>query len=214
MIRELTNDQKTLTNFLHIFLGKGGNTGPLIVTYNRDELIRDLNEVVKYDWTSFLHDRIDLVNPHADLDGITRGGYKLIYQDHPSESIASMGGRRGGGPNFWYSLGLQITGDGTIYDVRWGSPADKAKLAPGQKLLGVNGLVYSGSALEQAVTAAKSGTEPIHLIMQSQTYLKPVDIDYHEGMKFPVMVRVEGTRDYLDEITEPLVKPINPTTNQ
>ena len=42
-IRELTNDQKSLTDFLHIFLGKGGNTGPLIVTYNRDELVDDLN---------------------------------------------------------------------------------------------------------------------------------------------------------------------------
>ena len=46
-IRELTDDKKSLTDFLHIFLGKGGNTGPLIVTYNRDELIKDLNEVVK-----------------------------------------------------------------------------------------------------------------------------------------------------------------------
>jgi predicted metalloprotease with PDZ domain len=214
-IRELTDDKKSLTDFLHIFLGKGGNTGPLIVTYNRDELLKDLNDVVKYDWATFLHDRIDLVNPHADLDGITRGGYKLVYQDHPSESIASMGGRRGGGgPNFWYSLGLQITGDGTIYDVRWGSPADKAKLAPGQKLLGVGGLVFSSDALQQAVIAAKSGTDPIHLIMQSQTYLKPVDLDYHDGMKYPVMVRVEGTRDYLDEITEPLVKSATPPTTK
>jgi predicted metalloprotease with PDZ domain len=208
-IRELTDDKKSLTDFLHIFLGKGGNTGPLIVTYNRDELLKDLNDVVKYDWATFMHDRIDLVNPHADLDGITRGGYKLVYQDHPSESIASMGGGRrgGGGPNFWYSLGLQITAEGTIYDVRWGSPADKAKLAPGQKLIGVGGLVYSPDALQQAVIAAKSGSEPIHVIMQTQTYLKPVDLDYHEGMKYPVMVRVDGTKDYLDEITEPLVKP-------
>ncbi len=86
LIRQLTNDQKSLTDFLHIFLAKGGNTGPLIVTYNRQELIDDLNQVVKYDWAKFLHDRIDLINPHADLDGITRGGYKLVYQDHPNDS--------------------------------------------------------------------------------------------------------------------------------
>jgi predicted metalloprotease with PDZ domain len=208
-IRELTDDKKSLTDFLHIFLAKGGNTGPLIVTYNRDELIKDLNEVVKFDWATFMHDRIDLINPRADLDGITRGGYKLTYQDHPSETSAAMAGtRRGGaGPNFWYSLGLQISSDGTIFDVRWGSPADKAKLAPGQKLIGVNGLIYSGEALQQAVIAAKSGTDPIHLIMQSQTYLKPVELDYHDGMRYPVMVRVDSTKDYLDEITQPLVKP-------
>jgi predicted metalloprotease with PDZ domain len=214
-IRELTNDQKSLTDFLHIFLGKGGNTGPLIVPYNRAELIADLNDVVKYDWTTFLHDRIDLINPHADLDGITRGGYKLVYQDHPSESIASMaggGGRRGGGgPNVWYSLGLQVGGDGTIFDVRHGSPADQAKLAPGQKLIAVNGKVFSADGLTQAVTAAKTGNDPIHFLMQSEQYITPVSIDYHDGMRYPAMVRVDGTKDYLDEITTPLAKPPTPT---
>jgi predicted metalloprotease with PDZ domain len=210
-IRELTNDQKSLTDFLHIFLGKGGNTGPLIVTYNRDELIADLNQVVKYDWTTFLHDHIDLINPHADLDGITRGGYKLVYQDHPSDSLDSLlksGSRRGGGggPFVWFSLGLQIAADGTIRDVRWGSLADKAKLAPGQKLIAVNGKVFSSDALTQAITAAKSGTEPLHFLMQSEQYITPVNIDYHDGLRYPVMVRVDGTKDYLDEITTPLAK--------
>ncbi len=215
-IRELTNDQKSLTDFLHIFLGKGGNTGPLIVTYNRDELIADLNDVVKYDWTTFLHDRIDLVNPHADLDGITRGGYKLVYDDHPSDSLSMLmkeGGRRGGGgPNVWYSLGLQLGSDGTIRDVRWGSPADKAKLAPGQKLIAVNGKVFSADELTDAITAAKTGTDPIHFLMQSQDYITAISIDYHDGMRYPAMVRVDGTKDYLDEITTPLTKSPTPPT--
>jgi predicted metalloprotease with PDZ domain len=206
-IRELTNDQKSLTDFLHIFLAKGGNTGPLIVTYNREELIRDLNEVVKFDWATFLHDRIDLINPHADLDGITRGGYKLVYQDHPTQtSMAMTGTRRGGGPNFWYSLGLLLGPDGSIRDVRWGSPADKAKLAPGQRLIGVGNRVYSSAELQDAVTEAKGGTQPIRLLMQSESYLTPVTIDYHDGMRYPVLVRDESAKDYLDEITLPLAK--------
>jgi predicted metalloprotease with PDZ domain len=211
-IRELTNDQKSLTDFLHIFLGKGGNTGPLIVTYNREELIRDLNEVVKYDWTAFMHDRIDLINPHADFDGITRGGYKLVYLDHPSESLmAMMGSRRGGGgPAAWTTLGLQLAPDGTIYDVRWGSLADKAKLAPGQKLIAVNGHVFSADALHEAIVDAKTNTAPLHFLMQTESFIKPVDIDYHDGERYPVLVRVDGTKDYLDEITTPLVKPAAP----
>ena len=40
---------------------------------------QDLNEVVAYDWATFLHDRIDKINPHADLAGIEQGGYKLVY---------------------------------------------------------------------------------------------------------------------------------------
>jgi predicted metalloprotease with PDZ domain len=209
-IRELTNDQKSLTDFLHIFLGKGGNTGPLIVTYNRDELVSDLNQVVKFDWASFIHERIDLINPHADLDGITRGGYKLVYEDHPSPSLAALlhatSRNYPAGPYVWYSLGLQLGADGTIRDVRWGSPADKAKLAPGQKLIAVNGLVFSSDALHQAIVAAKTSQEPIHFLMQSEQYITPVNIDYHDGERYPVMVRVDGTKDYLDEITTPLAK--------
>ena len=222
-IRELTNDQKSLTDFLHIFLGKGGNTGPLIVTYNRDELVADLNAVVKYDWANFLHDRIDIVNPHADFDGITRGGYKIVYQDHPSDSLSALlhsGNRRGGGPGpfVWYSLGLQLGADGTIYDVRWGSAADKAKLAPGQKLIAVNGLVFSTEAVHQALVATKTGgtqsSEPIHFLVQSEQYINPVNVDYHDGERYPTMIRVDGTKDYLDEITNPLAKhPAPPATD-
>jgi predicted metalloprotease with PDZ domain len=218
LIRQLTGDQKSLTDFLHIFLGQGGNTGPLIVPYNREELIKDLNDVVKYDWAGFLHDRVDLVNPHADLAGIERGGYKLLFQDHPSESSTMMmmmmmaGGRRGGGgPNVWYSLGLQLGPDGTILDVRWGSPADKAKLAPGQKIVAINSRVPATDILTGAIDAAKTSTDPIHLLVQTESYIKPFDLDYHDGQRYPVLVRVQSVKDYLDEITTPLIKPAAPT---
>ena len=213
LIRQLTNDQKSLTDFLHIFLGKGGNTGPLIVVYNRDEVIRDLNEVVKYDWAKFLHDRVDDITPHADLDGITRGGYKLAYLDHPSEAeVMLAGSRRGGAVDLWYSLGLRIAKDGTIADVRWGSPADLAKLAPGQKLIAISGRSVAASdepgaqaaIFRQALTEAKGATEPIHLVVQSESYVKAVDINYHGGERYPTLVRDESQKDYLDEITKPL----------
>ena len=58
LIRQKTNNQKSLTDFLHIFLGKGGNTGPLIVPYNFDELCADLNQVLPYDWAKFFRDRV------------------------------------------------------------------------------------------------------------------------------------------------------------
>jgi predicted metalloprotease with PDZ domain len=209
-IRKLTDNKKSLTDFLHIFLAKGGNTGPLIVTYNRDELIADLNQVVKYDWAKFMQDRIDAINPHADLAGIEQGGYKLVYTDKPTRSertIASAGGRRGGGVNVWYSIGIRVMGDGNISDVRFDGPADKAKLFPGQKIIAVNGNVYSSEALRTAIKDAKGKTEPIHLILQGDTFVTTADIDYHDGERYPSLVRVDGTPDYLDDITKPLTTP-------
>jgi predicted metalloprotease with PDZ domain len=209
-IRKITNNKKSLTDFLHIFLGKGGNTGPLIVTYNRDELIADLNQVAKYDWGTFMRDRVDAINARADVAGIEQGGYKLVYTDKPTKSartIASTGGRRGGGIDVWYSIGIRIMGDGTVSDVRWNGPADKAKLFPGQKIISVNGNIFSGEALKTAIKEAKGKTEPIHLILQGDTFVTTADLDYHDGERFPSLVRVDGTPDYLDDITKPLTTP-------
>ncbi len=102
LIRKTTNNKKSLDDFQKIFLAKGGNTGPEIVTYTFDELVQDLNQVMPYDWATFLHDRIDKINPRADLAGIEQGGYKLVYKDQPNPSektMAAAGGsaaRRGG----------------------------------------------------------------------------------------------------------------------
>jgi predicted metalloprotease with PDZ domain len=210
LIRKQTNNKKSLTDFLHIFLAKGGNTGPLIVLYNRDELVSDLNQVVPYDWAKFISERIDDINPHADLAGLERGGYKLAFTDKPNSSERTMitaGGRRTSGINVWYSLGLRLTAEGIIADVRWGSPADKANLAPGQKILAVDGNVFSADALKNAVDGAKGSSEPIHVILQADTFVSTAGINYHDGERYPVLQRVDGTPAYLDDITAPLTKP-------
>jgi predicted metalloprotease with PDZ domain len=207
LIRKTTNNKKSLNDFEHIFLGKGGNTGPLIVPYTFDELVADLNEVMAYDWATFLHDRIDKINPHADFAGIERGGYKLVYKDQRSEggkTMAANAGKFAGGVNAWYSLGLLVTSDGVIDDVLWNGLSDKARLHAGQKILGVNGQVFSADLLKAAIKGAKGTAEPIHLIVQSDTFLSTAEIDYHGGERFPVLERVNGSTDYLDDITKPL----------
>lgn len=209
LIRKLTANKKSLNDFAKIFLGKGGNTGPLIVPYKFDELVDDLNAVVPYDWATFLHDRIDNINPHADLAGIEQGGYKLVYKDEPSptmRTLAAAGGRRGG-INTWFSIGLRLGPDGSIADVRWNGPADRAQLAPGEKIMAVNGRVFSADTLRDAIRAAKSSTDPIRLIVQAESFVYIRDIDYHDGERYPVLVRADGTPDYLDDITSPLTKP-------
>jgi predicted metalloprotease with PDZ domain len=208
LIRKLTNNQKSLTDFQHIFLGKGGNTGPLIVPYERAEIIADLNQVAPYDWAAFLHERIDNLNPHADLDGIERGGYKLVFTDKPNKSEHTMAEAANRNTlNTWYSLGLRLSSTGAIADVRWNGPADKASLAPGQKIIGVNGKIFSNDTLKAAIQQAKGSTEPIHLILQSDAFLSTADIDYHDGERYPTLQRVDGTPALLDDITKPLTTP-------
>ena len=211
LIRKMTSNKKSLDDFQRIFLGKGGNTGPIIVTYTFDELVRDLNEVVPYDWATFLHDRVDKINPRADLAGIERGGYKLVYADKPSASelivSANADPNAKVGVNVWYSIGIRLSSDGDIRDVRWKGPADKAKIVPGAKIIAVNGQIFSGDLLRDAIRDAKGKSEPISLIVQSDNFVSTANIDYHDGERYPVLERVEGTPAYLDDITKPLVPP-------
>jgi predicted metalloprotease with PDZ domain len=210
LIRKLTNNKNSLDDFEKVFLGKGGDTGPDIVTYDREELIRDLNQVVAYDWAKFLHERIDLVHTRADVEGIERGGYRLVYRDKPNKSertMASAEGPERGGLDCWYSLGLFVSGDGRIGDVRWNGPGDKAQLAPGYKILAVDGNIFSNESLKAAIVAAKGTTEPIKLIVQADTFVSAFTIDYHDGERYPTLERIDGTPAYLDDISAPRTTP-------
>jgi predicted metalloprotease with PDZ domain len=203
-IRKLTNDQKSLRDFLTIFVAGHGSTPPEIVPYDFDELVRDLNQVVPHDWAAFLRERVYQVQPHANLEGIEQGGWKLVYTDKPTPySKITL---RPGTPTLdvWYSLGIAVGSDGAITDVRVGGPADKAKLAPGEKILAVDGHVYTNDTLRNAIRTAKSTTTPIPFIIQNDTLVTTIPIDYHDGERYPTLVRVDGTPDYLDEILKPL----------
>jgi predicted metalloprotease with PDZ domain len=207
LIRKLTQNKKSLDDFQKVFLGKGGNTGPLIVPYNFDELVTDLNAVVPYNWATFLRDRVDKINPRADLAGIEQGGYKLVYRDKPNAAESTIAGASGSqtrGLDCWFSIGLRLGTSGSISDVRWNGPADKARLAPGEKIIAVSGQIFSSDALKEAIRAAKGNNEPIHLIVQADSFVSTIDLDYHDGERYPALERIAGVPAYLDDITKPL----------
>ena len=205
-IRKLTNDQKSLRDFLTIFVAGHGSTPPQIVPYEFNELVTDLNQVVPHDWAAFLRERVYQLQPHANLEGIEQGGYKLVFTDKPNsyDQTRSSAFGRGAGVNVWYSLGLNVDAQGAISDVRVGGPADKARLAPGEKILGVNGKVFSGDVLKAAVRESKTASAPIEFTVQNDTLIKTASIDYHDGERYPSLVRVDSTPDLLDEILKPL----------
>jgi predicted metalloprotease with PDZ domain len=102
---------------------------------------------------------------------------------------------------------LRVGADGAISDVRWNGPADKARLAPGQKILAVNGQIFSPDAMKKAIRDAKGNRQAIQLIVQADTAVSNAEIDYHDGERYPALERVEGTPAYLDDITKPLTIP-------
>ena len=94
--------------------------------------------------------------------------------------------------------------------MRWNSPADKARLAPGEKIIAVNGQIISSDALQAAIRAAKGNTEAMHLIVQADSFVSTAELDYHDGERYPALERVDAAPAYLDDITRPLTKPESP----
>ncbi len=202
-IRKLTADKRSLRDFLRIYLQKGGSGVARVEPYQLDEIVADLNKVAPNDWAGFFQKRIYEVNPHVNVEGIEQGGYKLVYTDEPNDYVKTILTHRFD-DEFWFTVGLQVSNDGTVDDVRMGSPADKAKLAPGQKITVIDGKVFSREQLHAAIKAGKTSTAPMQLSIQNEDIVTPATLDYHDGERYPRLVRIEGTPDYLTEIAKPL----------
>ena len=198
LIREQSKGKKSLDDFARAFFGvNDGDWSQL--TYDFDEVVATLNAVQPHDWATFLRTRLDGHGPGAPLDGIKRGGYRLIYTESPTDYAKSDEARRKI-TDLTYSLGLVLNKDGELTAVQWEGPAFKAGLADGVKLIAVNGLAYEADRLKDAVTAAKGGKEPLELLVKAGERYRTVAIDYHDGLRYPRFERIAGTPARLDDI--------------
>ena len=203
-LRQLSGGKKSLDDFAHAFYGV--DDGSYVTKpYTFDDVVVSLNQVQPFDWAAFLRERLDSTKEGAPLDGITSGGYRLSYTDRPSEYFKATEKVRKY-QDLMFCIGLQVDTSerhrGEIQDVLWNGPAFKAGVGPGMKLVAVNGRAYDADedVLIDAVTAAKTSRAPIKLLVRDQDTYMTFDVDYHGGLKYPVLTRVPGTPAYLDAI--------------
>lgn len=200
LIREKTGGRKSLDDFAQAFFGvRDGDWQATPYTF--DLVVQTLNDVVPHDWATFLRTRLDGHGPGAPLDGLTRGGWRLVYSETPSDYQKTLYAEYERN-DFTYSLGLSITGDGTIAGVQWNGPAFQQGLATGAQIVAVNGLATSPKILADGITAAKDTTTPIELIVRQGDRYRTVGIDYHGGLRYPRLERIAGTPDRLGDIFE------------
>jgi predicted metalloprotease with PDZ domain len=204
VIRRQTQGQKSLNDFCRLFHG-GQNTPPKVVTYTFDDVVNTLNQVTPYDWKKFLRDRLDSYGPDAPLGGITNSGWKLIYNDEPSEFTKQMEKSRNV-VDARFSIGLALDDKGGIQDVLAGSPAAAAGIAPGSKLVAVNTRKFDPDILRDALKAGKANGTGIELLISTGNFFKTYSLPYHDGEKYVHMVREESKPDVLSEIIKPLAK--------
>jgi predicted metalloprotease with PDZ domain len=193
-LRELSGGKKTIDDFGKAFFGV--NPGKWDVdTYTFDDVVKTLNDIAPYDWAKYLRTRLDGHGPL--IGGIESHGWKLVYTDKPSDAVKALEARRHS-VDLTYSLGVSIGKGGSIGDVLWDGPAFKAGLSPSMTVIAVNGHDYNPDALKEAVTAsAKDKNQPIELLVKNFDEYKTIRIDYHDGLKYPHLVRDTGKPDTL-----------------
>jgi predicted metalloprotease with PDZ domain len=197
IIRQQSKGAKTLDDFCRLFHG-APSTDPAVKTYTFDDVVNSLNQVAPYDWRAFWTERLTNHGPSAPLGGIEGSGWKLVYDDTPSDMMTGMAGMNHFVPAA-FAVGLVLNDDGAISDTTEGMPAAKAGIGPGMKLVAVNGRRFSPEILRDAVKATKNST-PLELLVENTDYYKTYKIDYHGGEKYPHLVRDESKPDLLGEI--------------
>ncbi|MDO6414020.1 peptidase M61 [Sphingomonas sp. BIUV-7] len=201
IIRERSKGRKSLDDFARAFFGvKDGDWGEQ--TYDFDEIVKTLNAVQPYDWATFLKERVFDVRPHAPLEGITRGGYKLVFTDKPGVYQTSAA-EKSKTASFTYSLGLSVGKEGAVTNVVWDGPAFNAGITIGTKILAIASQAYSDDDLKEAITAAKGKTTPIPLLIKQGDGYRTVDVTWNGGLRYPHLERTTKGPSSLDALYAP-----------
>lgn len=211
IIRERTNGQKSLDDFCKAFEGQP-STGPKIVPYTFDDLVNALNGVTPYDWRRFFTERLHSHGPGAPLKGIENSGWKLVFTETPNEHMRADDDVKHA-TDVQFSLGFIVKDPGgedggEIGDMILGSPAAKAGLAPGMRLVAVNGQRWSPDVLHEAITRAKESKGPIDLLAENQGYFETFHVDYHGGERYPHLEAISGKPDVLSQIAKMKAAPV------
>jgi predicted metalloprotease with PDZ domain len=208
LIREKTGGKKSLDDFCRAFFGEGSGgpaldgREPTVSPYNADDVYNTLNTIVPNDWKAFFTERLTSLSADPPTGGITRGGWKVIYNSQPNKLIEAAD-KTNSRIDVRFSLGLIINSDdNTVVDVVPGSPADKAGIGPNMKIIGVDGRVFTGELLKAAIKNSKN-SKSVELLLENATYYKTFKLDYELGPRYPHLERIEGTTDLLSKIIEP-----------
>ena len=204
LIRKLSKGKKSLNDFCRAFEGGPGGV-PALRPYTFEDVVSTLNSVEPYDWAGFLRERVQSVAPHAPLGGIENGGWKLIFNANRSDLWKDFEDERRA-IDFTYSIGMVLKDDGAVEDVAVGGLAQKAGIAPSDRIVAVNNRQFNSTLLHEAVQRTGSSMQTIELLVRSGDFYSVHKIDYQGGEKYPHLVRDTDKADILSEVIRPLTK--------
>ena len=201
ILRERSKGRYGMDDFAARFFAVNGKT---LKRYTADDVRAALSALAPFDWAGYLARRIDGHDDAGLLDGLERAGYRLIYTSTPSRYVQrALQGE--GVPDFSYSIGIEVNPKGVLRAVGWNGPAFRAGLAPGARIVEVEGEPFSVERLAAAVAARRAGG--IALGVESDGRTHHVTIGYAGGMRYPALERIPGRPDRLERLLRPRLSP-------
>jgi predicted metalloprotease with PDZ domain len=191
-LRTLSAGKAGLDDFARRFFSTAGKTAPSLYTF--DDVCTVLDSVAHANWRAILQRHLDTHDDADALAGLAQAGWRLSYSDSPTETYRQDEADAGTG-NFDYSIGVQVRANGGVRGVSWEGPAFRAGLAPGARILAVNGAPFAIDTLQHAVAAAAAA--PLMLDIESGGRRRTVAVDYHGTLRYPRLERIPGTTDRL-----------------
>ena len=204
LIRQRSKGARSLDDFARAFFG-GVSGPPSVRTYRLEDVLEALDALAPNDWRGFFAERVDRVRASPPLAGLEAGGWTQDFATEPGP-LAKAAATASGATNLNASLGLVLSKESLIADVVPGSPADRAGVPAGAKLLGVNGRALSKERLEDALAASARGI-PVELLVLDADIFLTAKLDYQGGPRHPALKRDPSRPDLLGAIAAPRVPP-------
>jgi predicted metalloprotease with PDZ domain len=201
IIRQQSRGKRSIDDFARAFFGvRDRDWGEL--TYTLDDVVRTLNQVQPYDWRGYLQRKVYDIAAQPPLDGITQGGYRLVFTDEPTKWVKSAE-KNGKNSDLTYSGGFVVANDGKITSVLWDSPAFNAGLTVGSQVVAVDGRNFDGDSLMRAIKAAAGNGRAPELLIHDGDVYRTVKLDWHGGLRYPRLEKVGKGGGTLDALLAP-----------
>jgi predicted metalloprotease with PDZ domain len=198
ILRQQSGGKRSIDDFARAFFGiRDRDWGE--VTYTFDDIVATLNQVQPYDWRSYLQHKVYDVAAQPPLEGITQGGYRLVFTPEPTKWTKS-GEKNAKNSDLTYSGGFVVGNDGKVTGVLWDSAAFNAGMTVGDQILAANSRSFDSDALKQAIRSAAGNGRPVELLIKAGDLYRSVVLDWHGGLRYPRLQKVgkgEGTLDAL-----------------
>ncbi|HVP66825.1 MAG TPA: PDZ domain-containing protein [Anaeromyxobacteraceae bacterium] len=201
LIRTETRRQRSLDDFCRAFFG-GADGPPEVRPYELADVLAALARVApSVDWAAFFASRVTALRPEPPLAGIEAAGWRLgTTEDKPA--LVKAYEATFGAELLDPSLGVTLGGGDrpfSVVDVLPGSPADRAGLAPGSRLVAVNGRAVTR---ERVLDALRRGGK-VELIVSDADFFRVLAVELAPGLRYPTLVRDGNRPDLLAAIAAP-----------